>query len=302
MDRNSPYYKQVTLLVQVLPFVSKETCFALKGGTAINLFIHEFPRLSVDIDLAYLPLEVREEALVNVRSALGRITDSINKTPDIFATTQVNRIDEMRIIVNSDQAQIKIEVSPVARGTLHLPVEMDIVESVEKEFGFATVQVVSLSDLYGGKLCAALDRQHPRDLFDIWVLLNNQGIDREIFNGFITYLLSHPRPISEVMNPNWKDITDIYNNEFQGMTFESVSIEELSSIPNEMINALKIQFTQKDYDFLKSFKEGTPDWSLSPSENIQNLPAVKWKLQHIQKMPNQKQAIRKLEEVMRHWI
>jgi len=302
MDRQSPYYKQVTLLIQVLPFVSEETCFALKGGTAINLFIHEFPRLSVDIDLTYLPLEAREKALVNVRSALERIADSINKTPNLSAALQVNRPDEMRIIVNSDHTQIKIEVSPVARGTLHTPIEMDIAESVENEFGFATIQVVSLPDLYGGKLCAALDRQHPRDLFDIKVLLNDQGIEREIFDGFITYLLSHPRPISEIMNPNWKDITDIYNNEFQGMTFKPVSIDELVVIPGKMINALKTQFTQQDYDFLKSFKEGKPDWSLAPNENIQNLPAVKWKLQNIQKMPNKKQAIDKLEEVMRHWI
>ncbi len=304
MDRNSPYYKQVTLLIRVLPFVAEENCFALKGGTAINLFIHNFPRLSIDIDLAYLPLEIRTEALVNIRAALSRIAKSINQTPDLSAKLQDNKPDELRIVVNSDQAQVKIEVSPVARGTLHPPIELDIVESVENEFGFASIQVVSLADLYGGKLCAALDRQHPRDLFDVKTLLEKRGIDRGIFNGFITYLLSHNRPISEIMNPRWKDITDIYDTEFRGMTFETISITELKIIPDKMINALKSQFTQQDFDFLKSFKEGVPDWSLAPNENIQNLPAVKWKLQNIQRMPDQKhkQALKKLENTLLDWV
>ena len=52
----SPYYAQVRLLVRELPVVAKETCFALKGGTALNLFVRDMPRLSVDIDLAYVPL------------------------------------------------------------------------------------------------------------------------------------------------------------------------------------------------------------------------------------------------------
>ena len=85
MDKDSPYYKQVSLLIRMLPVVATETVFALKGGTAINLFVRDFPRLSVDIDLAYLPLEPRDEALINVRAALQRITDRINTQPDIRA-------------------------------------------------------------------------------------------------------------------------------------------------------------------------------------------------------------------------
>lgn len=54
MDSNSPFYAQVQLLLRVLPFVAQESCFALKGGTAINLFVRDFPRLSVDIDLVFL--------------------------------------------------------------------------------------------------------------------------------------------------------------------------------------------------------------------------------------------------------
>ncbi len=75
MNSDSPYYKQVSLLVRMLPVIANESVFALKGGTAINLFVRDFPRLSVDLDLAYLPLEPREEALANVKAALQRITN-----------------------------------------------------------------------------------------------------------------------------------------------------------------------------------------------------------------------------------
>lgn len=304
MDKQSPYYRQVALLLSALPVVASERCFALKGGTAINLFVRDFPRLSVDIDLAYIPLESRDVALPNVRAALTRIAEILQQQAGISAVLQTNNPDEMRLIVSSQEAQIKIEVSPVARGTLYPPEERDVVEAVEDEFGFAAIQVVSLADLYGSKLCAALDRQHPRDFYDVKMLLETQGIDRHILNGFITYLLGHPRPLSEVLNPRWKDISELYANEFNGMTFDAISLEELNAIPNLMVTALKAQFTQQDYDFLMSFKSGQPDWSLAPEDQIQHLPAVKWKLQNIGRIPKDKhlQTLVKLEGVLAEWI
>lgn len=308
--KKTPYYNQVALLVNCLPYVAQESCFALKGGTAINLFVNNFPRLSVDIDLAYLPLEPREEALRNVRASLGRIRDNLNQTNNFTATLQDNKPDEMRIIVESTSnmakgsAQIKIEVSPVARGTLHDATPCDVIEEVEDEFGFVSINTVSIPDLYGGKICAALDRQHPRDLFDVKELLETRGIDRSIFIGFLTYLLSHNRPISEVMNPRWKDIRNLFNNEFEGMAFKPVSLDELQAVPSLMLQSLKEQFTQPDFDFLYSFKSGEPDWSLSPNNQIQNLPAVQWKLLNIQKMPKDKHrsALETLSKTMLHWL
>ena len=73
------YVKQVRLLVNVLPYIAKEGCFALKGGTAINLFVRDLPRLSVDIDLAYLGFEGRETAFKNINAALQRIVNDLNK-------------------------------------------------------------------------------------------------------------------------------------------------------------------------------------------------------------------------------
>lgn len=309
MNKDSIYYKQVSLLIRLIPVIEKETCFALKGGTAINLFVQNFPRLSVDIDLAYLPFEPRQDALKNIRNVLGKITKQINQIPELFATLQDNNPDEMRIIVierfqKTKGVQVKVEVSPVSRGTLLPAAAQDVVEAVESEFGFASMLVVSLPDLYGGKLCAALDRQHPRDLFDVKNLLENQSIDRNIFNGFLTYLLSHKRPIAEIMNPRWKDLTKVFDNEFKGMTVKPVTLEVLNQVPSLMVQKLKKHFTQRDYDFLLSFKKGEPDWSLCFSDKLEKLPAVQWKLINIRKMSpiKRESAVKILMETMSNWL
>jgi len=67
------YIRQVALLVETVPFIEKEACFALKGGTAVNLFHRDMPRLSVDIDLTYLPFDDRTTAFANINAALSRI-------------------------------------------------------------------------------------------------------------------------------------------------------------------------------------------------------------------------------------
>lgn len=302
----SPYYKQVELLIKVLPIVASEPIFALKGGTAINLFVRNFPRLSVDIDLAYLPLEPRSEALINAKSALQRIADNITAQLGYIAVLQDNKTDELRVIVSNHTTNIKIEVSPVARGTLHQPTIMPIQEAVEDEFGFAEIAVVSLPDLYGGKLCAAMDRQHPRDLFDVSKLLKAEGITREIFIGFLTYVLSHPRPINEVLAPNWQTLNDKFELEFSGMTFETVTFETLLETQPEMLNSLKRQLTPQDREFLLSFKRGEPEWSLFDQPQAAELPAIRWKLQNITKLAENKnkhtEQILKLEAVLGNWL
>lgn len=306
MDNASVYFRQVTLLVRLLPIVAKEKVFALKGGTAINLFVRDFPRLSVDIDLAYLPLESRDNALINARAALHRIAAEVTAQTNLKAFVQDNKPDELRVIVSSGDAVVKVEVSPVARGTLHEPTARSVVKSAENTFGYAEIAVVSLPDLYGGKLCAALDRQHPRDFFDVYMLLNNEGINRSIFNGFMTYMLGHPRPIHELMAPNWKSLKQSFNDEFAGMTNTPVALELLEQTRVEMINALQRQFTKRDREFLLSFKRGLPEWSLFDEPAAAELPAVKWKLININKLASNparhQQQLALLESVLFEWL
>jgi predicted nucleotidyltransferase component of viral defense system len=213
MPASEAYRAQVSLLVRVLPLVAEENVFALKGGTAINLFVRDLPRLSVDIDLTYLPVEDRATSLANIDAAIRRIAARIS--------------DATKVLVTSDGVQIKIEVTSVIRGCVYSPETRAVCDRVEELFGYAEVPVVSFPDLYAGKIVAALDRQHPRDLFDIRRLLANEGISDELRRAFIVYILSHNRPMGEVLAPTRKDLRHEFDAGFAGMTEEPVTLEAL---------------------------------------------------------------------------
>jgi predicted nucleotidyltransferase component of viral defense system len=197
----NPYYAQVNLLVRVLPVVAREGCFALKGGTAINLFVRDLPRLSVDIDLAYLPVGERTAALEEIDAALGRIAASLADRPHGFQV-RPGKYQEKKLcglLVSQRAATIKIELLPVLRGCVYPAGPRRISASAEAEFGFAEVPVLSFADLYAGKIVAALDRQHPRDLFDVKLLLAAEGISDELFRAFLVYLISHDGSIVSLL-------------------------------------------------------------------------------------------------------
>lgn len=298
------YRQQVQLLMQILPLVAEENVFALKGGTAINLFVRDMPRLSVDIDLAFLPAGEREDDLARCNAALARIATSIRQRLGVDAQQENNRRDELRIIVRGARSQVKIEVSPVLRGTLHPPQILDVAEAVEEEFGFVSVPVVSLPDLYGGKICAALDRQHPRDWFDVMQLLDAGDFSRDVFLGFVVYLLGHPRPLNEVLSPRWKPLESQYQHEFVGMLREELPLERLEQTRSRLMTALAEHLTAQDVDFLLSFKAGRPDWSQLPFGGVAELPAVRWKLKNIKKMSSVKhaEATERLRSVLNNLI
>lgn len=292
MDRQSHYYRQVQLLLQIIPFVAQHDCFALKGGTAINLFVRDFPRLSVDIDLVFLPMMDRQEALQTIKDNLNTL--AVNITEQIVHTRVTSsfqdKADALRLLVERDGVQIKIELSPVLRGTVYEPQIIAVCEAVEDEFGFAEIAVVSFEDLYAGKICAALDRQHPRDLFDIKQLLDNEGITDRLRKALLVYIISHPRPITELLKPHFKDISNIYEGEFRNMAEHDIPLAALANAREQLVNIINNELTQEERKFLLSFKSREPDWSLLGLPNIDKLPAVRWKLQNIGKMSPQKHA------------
>ena len=303
MDSNNPYYRQVQFLIQLLPLVAEEPCFALKGGTAINLFVRDLPRLSVDIDLVYLPTHDRAQALEAIKSALKRIAQRIQSVfPSVHITeTFLDKSDALRLIIAHKGVQIKIELSPVLRGTVYEPVIRSVTASVEDQFGFAEIAVVSLADLYAGKLCAALDRQHPRDLYDVKLLLENEGVTEEIRKAFLVYLISHPRPISEILNPTLKELQPVYDGEFVAMTPQPVALESLIQTRNNMIEQLNTAMTESEKLFLLSFKSKEPDWSLLGLNGVSELPAVRWKLINLRNMAVEKhqQMLQQLTAVLK---
>jgi len=162
------------------------------------------------------------------------------------------------------------------------------------------MQTLSFADLYGSKICAALDRQHPRDLFDVHLLLKNEGITEKIRKAFIVYLISHPRPIVELLNPNLQNIYDVYHQEFRGMIFEQISLNELIQTQKLLFQKIKDVLTKDEKEFLIAFKSLDPQWNLLGLEDVAKLPAVKWKLINLEKMSKTKHQ--KALEKLRYYL
>jgi predicted nucleotidyltransferase component of viral defense system len=121
------------------------------------------------------------------------------------------------------------------------------------------MQIASLPDLFAGKICAALDRQHPRDLFDVKFLQENEGLTENLRKTFLIFLISHQRPMSELLEPNRKDISKIYETEFKQMAEIDVSLEQLEQARETLIYQINSQMTDNAKKFLLSFKNKTPD-------------------------------------------
>jgi predicted nucleotidyltransferase component of viral defense system len=287
MATDERFRQQVDLLIRVLPSVAEENVFALKGGTAINLFVRDLPRLSVDIDLTYLPVKAREESLADIDAALDRISKSISEAvpqTKVVPSRLHNEGIITRLVVRTPETQIKVEVTPVARGCVFEPRVMHVAPSVEDQFGYAETQVVSFDDLYAGKIVAALDRQHPRDLFDVRDLLRKEGISTSLRQAFLAYIVSHNRPAIEVLAPTRKDIRSDFEENFSGMTTELVELEELVATREEMIEAIVAQMPDEHRAFLVGVERGEIDWNLSGLTDAANLPAVRWKLANLDRL------------------
>lgn len=277
---------QVQLLVRVLPFVAKEKVFALKGGTAINLFYRDMPRLSVDIDLTYLPIKDRAEALAEIDDTLERISADLQQS---LRDVLVKRVDgggggDTRILVSQANVDVKIETSPVMRGTVNAHESKIVSPSVEERYGFAEMQVVSFADLFGGKLVAALDRQHPRDLYDVKLLYDHEGLTDELFRTFLVYVVSSNRPIHELLNPRLAKLDTQYRQEFEGMTREPIPLEELVETRARLIADIQARLDKRATDFLLSVHDTTPDFDLIGLPGAADLSAVKWKLLNLTKL------------------
>ncbi len=300
--KKSPFYAQAALMLKCIPAIAEESCFAMKGGTAINMFIQSMPRLSVDIDLTYVPIEDRDTSLAKLTEALERISKKIEKS---VPTSKVNKTKRdgriIKLIVSTHEAKIKIEPNEVLRGTTAPAISMDLVKAAEDLFEMSvSMPIVPMADLYGGKICAALDRQHPRDLFDIKMLLDDDGFNEEVRKGFIVFLASHDRPMHELLNPNLKNLSEIYNKEFKDMTEEIVPLDELYKARENLIQKIRKSLTNEEKEFLLSLKSAQPKWSLLELPNIEKMSGIQWKLMNIKKMSAEKRTeqIEKLEKVL----
>ena len=275
---NEKYIEQVNLLLEVLPLIANEKCFALKGGTAINMFYNNLPRLSVDIDLVYTVIENREDSCNHINEALQRLKAAFTKLGLSANITGTNV--EKKIICSNSVTSIKIEPNYTLRGTVLPTVFADVYPKVEEEFSYAGMNVLAKEEVYAGKICAALDRQHPRDLFDINQLYENGGLTDKMIDVFLYYLLGHNRPVHEVLNCNIQDKQEIMQTEFVGMTDIPFTYEQHCKTL-ERLKADLLHRLSKHYEFISDFVQLKAVFSKSPFPEAEKLPALQWKLRNL---------------------
>lgn len=278
---NNRYRQKVELLLRILPFVTDEECFAIHGGTAINLFVKDLYRLSVDIDVTYIPVEDRNTSLLRINEALERISERVKRT---FRDMRViPRLDISKITCESRGCQVKIEVNQTKRGLVcGDAVLCPLCGKAQKLFGMEVeARIVSIPQLYGGKISAALSRQHPRDLFDI----KQMGIPlADVKEGLIFSLLGSDRPIHESFAPNLIDQHEAMERQFSGMSETPFTYHDFEATREKLVNDVNAVMTEDDRRFLIGFEELAVDWEHSPYSSFREYPSVRWKMQNLRKL------------------
>lgn len=294
------YKKQVALLIRIMPSVYRIKEFAVHGGTAINLFHKNMPRYSVDIDLTYIPIQDRNTSLQTVNDRLLEVKKSLERTiPGIVVVPKPN---VWKLLCTFNDATVKIEVNGTKRGILGNTVDMPLCEKAKAEFSMGCkARTVSFSQLYGGKITAALSRQHPRDLFDC-KYMNISSFD-EVKEGFMLCLLGSDKPIIESLMPNEIDQTDALEKQFEGMSDVVFSYEDYKQARLQLIELVQNGLTEDDKRFLLSFEEGVPDWTICSAGDLSRYPSVQWKLLNIKKLKETnikkyEQGIKKLQDFL----
>ena len=275
------YRKQVALFIRIMPSVYKIKEFAVHGGTAINLFHRNLLRYSVDIDVTYIPIENRQQSLASINQKLLEVKKNIEKT--IPGVVVKHKPDVWKLLCTLGDATVKIEVNATKRGIIGDVVELPLCEKARNEFSMGCkARTVSFSQLYGGKITAALSRQHPRDLFDC-KYMELQSFD-DVKNGFMLCLLGSDKPIIESLQPHDIDQTEALENQFQGMTETPFGYEDYLESRTALLSLVNGGLTITDKEFLLSFEQGEPDWNKCCAGDLSQYPSVQWKLLNIGKL------------------
>lgn len=282
--KSSVYARKVELLLRLIPIVMDEEVFAIHGGTAINLFLKDIPRYSVDIDLTYIPLADRQTSLDDINLHLKSIAEKAKKAFKGMHITP--NLSTSKLLCEYRGKQVKIEVNQTKRGIVGGEVLiMPLSEKAQSEFSlFCEAKIVPLTQLYGGKIAAALSRQHPRDLFDVKYMDIPLSKCRE---GLIFCLLGSDRPIYESFAPSLIDQREAMENQFAGMTEIPFTYEEFEETRAKLISDVKSLMTDADKKFLISFESGQPEWDGYVFEYFKDYPSVQWKMLNIRKLASQ---------------
>jgi hypothetical protein len=280
------YIELVRLLIDVAPSVFEGSPFALKGGTAINLFVADMPRLSVDLDLVFVNHRIgRTEALQAIAEALSETRENLLRQgiqADLVAAASG---EESKLFIRRDRSLVKVEVNHVFRGTLLQVERREMVASARKTFATGmSLATLAKAELFGSKLVAAMHRQHPRDLFDVHGLYAGEGLAPKIVDCFVCYLAGHNRPIHEVLFSRPIDMTAAFQNEFAGMAREPLAFDDLLAVRERLQSELPAALTLEHRHFLISLVEAEPLWDLAPFPHLSEMPAIRWKFENLKKL------------------
>jgi predicted nucleotidyltransferase component of viral defense system len=280
------YIDTVRLLLETAPAIFRAPFFAMKGGTAINLFVQDMPRLSVDIDVVFTDYTMpRASALEAISAALKDVTEQLKKRGLEARVAATNKGDEIKVFVQRERLQVKIEVNHVFRGTILPVANRRLVDTARSLFTTElTVPTLAPAELYGSKLVAALDRQHPRDFYDVLKMYDQVGLTAEIVESFVSYLAGHNRPVHEVLFSNDLDLKTVFENEFRGMAREPVELADLVDVRHRLRAELPRKMTPAHRAFLLGLVKGEPDWAQMSCPHLSQLPAIHWKLQNLAKL------------------
>jgi predicted nucleotidyltransferase component of viral defense system len=284
MDKS--YIETVRLLLESVPVIFETPHFAIKGGTAINLFVQNMPRLSVDIDVVYTDhTTARPAALTAIAAGLDAARTKLMRLGLEAEISATREKEEIKLFIQRGRIQVKVEVNHVFRGTV-LPVEtLPLSSETSRIFTTdLTAPVLAPAELYGSKLVAAMDRQHPRDIFDVRGLYETIGLTADVVECFVCYLAGHNRPVHEVLFPNDVNLAAAFENEFVGMTQNPISQAELQSVRAKLKKQLPEKLTAKHRQFLISLVSGEPDWQLMKCPHLQKMSAIQWKLQNLARL------------------
>ena len=287
---NREYLEAARLMIQVAPLVLVDDQFGLKGGTAINLFIRDMPRLSVDLDLVFTDHTVgREEALTRISAAVRDAAERLRARRFEVYMPEAGGDGDTKLMVRSGAAEVKVEVNPVMRGTVHR-VRRANLTLLARDTLLADIEIPVLAseDVYGGKIVAALDRQHPRDLFDVMELFKHEGITPGIRRAFVVYLACHNRPVHELLFPKLRDIQMVYERNFVGMTSQPTALAALLDTRDRIIEELHAGLDADERRFLLSLVKAKPEWELLGIPHLSELPAVQWKLQNLARLQRER--------------
>ena len=260
---NREYAEKVEVLLRLLPIVMDEKVFAVHGGSAINLFVRDLPRYSVDIDLTYIPLEGREESLEHINAHLMSIADKAKRA--FRGMHIVPKLATSKLLCEYQGKQVKVEVNQTKRGIIggDLQTSIPLCEKAQKEFGlYCEAVIVPMTLLYGGKIAAALSRQHPRDLFDVKYMEYPFESTRE---GLLFCLLGSDRPLHESFAPNLIDQHDALANQFDGMTDVPFTYEEFEQTRAQLIQDVFALMTAADKSSSSVSNKESPTGTTSTS-------------------------------------